>query len=664
MGIQQALFIAYAGGSAVDPNAIDPSAYNPGNLLAASFFGDSITQGVGDDGGNAYGGYRGFLQTEFVDIGVPYDSFTTSHNVTGATYGPLTGPWPLPQLMSGLQGAGWIYDYGAGNLPGNWDILKTKNPFLIYVMGGVNDIGLGWDTYPDTIVARVVAAQLTLMRQMYADCPGIVIVLGNITVPEVAGMPAPHVQAYRDYSAAVYSQVYQTLLGEGRRIYFADVTAEFDAAKAAGLTVYSTDGVHPVIDGYRAIACAFGRSSVFKRHITSFAVTSASRGHANINSNTTFQFTATAGAGPWTWEIVSGSLPAGWSLNRYTGILAMPDTGAAASSTTFTVKVTGYGQRTATQVFTMQVDIAISGDSSLLETVNVPMSYQYSQTGGTLPVVWDIAAGSLPTGITLNSSDGTLSGTPTVVGEADFTLRVTDANNQVMTKPVAFTTSATPPFNPGDISNMRLWLKADAAVGGNGTPLTSVTDSSGNGNTFNGSCTLYTGSNGIGGHKAFHFDGNVDSLTGPANQSWGVQVSFVVIFRLWDFSPNYARIIEVGANQYESIAQYGDGFSTRGIAFAPAPGGPQTLPNDNTIAYIAIQSGDVASAANSLNEYLTTGYPFSNFTGTMYVGQYGGGGYKAKMDVAEVIVYDKTLDSTEITNLRNYAKRVYGLTWP
>jgi hypothetical protein len=43
----------------------------------------------------------------------------------------------------------------------------------------------------------------------------------------------------------------------------------------------------------------------------------------------------------------------------------------------------------------------------------VPYSYTFAATGGTTPRTWSIVSGSLPTGLTLNPSTGTISGTMT-----------------------------------------------------------------------------------------------------------------------------------------------------------------------------------------------------------------------------------------------------------
>lgn len=66
-------------------------------------------------------------------------------------------------------------------------------------------------------------------------------------------------------------------------------------------------------------------------------------------------------------------------------------------------------------------------------TVNVPYSRTISAVGGTTPYRWVVNNGSLPQGITI-SQFGELSGTPTVAGTSNFVVRVTDANNSVVTK--------------------------------------------------------------------------------------------------------------------------------------------------------------------------------------------------------------------------------------
>ena len=48
-------------------------------------------------------------------------------------------------------------------------------------------------------------------------------------------------------------------------------------------------------------------------------------------------------------------------------------------------------------------------------------------TGGTAPVTWSLATGTLPSGLTLNSSTGAITGTPTAAGTSAITVQVTDS---------------------------------------------------------------------------------------------------------------------------------------------------------------------------------------------------------------------------------------------
>jgi len=83
-------------------------------------------------------------------------------------------------------------------------------------------------------------------------------------------------------------------------------------------------------------------------------------------------------------------------------------------------------------------------------TTNSYYQYTLSAIGGTQPYSWSIISGNLPSGLTLNSSDGTLSGTPTQTGTFTFTIQVKDSNNNTSTK--QFTLTINPAQLTGDLN--------------------------------------------------------------------------------------------------------------------------------------------------------------------------------------------------------------------
>jgi len=80
--------------------------------------------------------------------------------------------------------------------------------------------------------------------------------------------------------------------------------------------------------------------------------------------------------------------------------------------------------------FTLVINDEISITSGTPPTgeVNIPYSHQFTATGGSGSYSWQVVAGILPAGLTLNPSSGLLSGTPTAAGTfANITVEVTSA---------------------------------------------------------------------------------------------------------------------------------------------------------------------------------------------------------------------------------------------
>lgn len=66
-------------------------------------------------------------------------------------------------------------------------------------------------------------------------------------------------------------------------------------------------------------------------------------------------------------------------------------------------------------------------------TISTAYSQSLGISGGQAPLAYDISVGTLPAGMSINSSTGLISGTPTAYGDNSFTVRVTDALSRTST---------------------------------------------------------------------------------------------------------------------------------------------------------------------------------------------------------------------------------------
>ena len=134
----------------------------------------------------------------------------------------------------------------------------------------------------------------------------------------------------------------------------------------------------------------------------------------------------------------------------------------------------------AVRQFTLNVTtISINGNSTL-PTVNAGTAYTntFTATGGSAPLTWTVAPFStLPPGLSLGSSTGTLSGTPTATGQFFFSVNVADTASQTASRQFSlsiYPAGTTPPvfhsqgssFGTFSIGQLETSL---SATGGNGT---------------------------------------------------------------------------------------------------------------------------------------------------------------------------------------------------
>ena len=102
------------------------------------------------------------------------------------------------------------------------------------------------------------------------------------------------------------------------------------------------------------------------------------------------------------------------------------------------------GQPTTVDITLVDITITITTPSLPSGTVGVAYSEPVQATGGTGALTWTINAGALPPPLTINSSTGVISGTPSTAGTFNFTVRATDTTSLFDAQPLSITIAHSP----------------------------------------------------------------------------------------------------------------------------------------------------------------------------------------------------------------------------
>jgi hypothetical protein len=139
-------------------------------------------------------------------------------------------------------------------------------------------------------------------------------------------------------------------------------------------------------------------------------------------------FTQTGGEEPINWTR-SGQLPPGLILDPLTGVLS--GTPTTAGTFTFSVNATDANGCSGSQEYTVTIEtcpaITIGPSTAPDGFVGVAYSVDFDSSGGVGSSTWSFT-GTLPDGLSLDSSTGVLSGTPSQTGQFIFTIVATDEN--------------------------------------------------------------------------------------------------------------------------------------------------------------------------------------------------------------------------------------------
>jgi malectin (di-glucose binding ER protein)/phosphoesterase family protein/putative Ig domain-containing protein len=194
---------------------------------------------------------------------------------------------------------------------------------------------------------------------------------------------------------------------------------------------------------------------------TALAIITSSLPGGTVGASYSTTLAASGGTPPYSWSVTAGSLPGGLLLSSSTGAIS----GTPSTSGTFTFTIQVKDSAATPQTASKQLSIAIAAAAAPLTittsslpggTVNVAYTATLAASGGTSPYTWSLSSGTLPNGLTLASSTGVISGTPTLAGSFSFGVKVSDSAGHSTTATFSITIASPPPPPSGTVQTVFL----------------------------------------------------------------------------------------------------------------------------------------------------------------------------------------------------------------
>ena len=230
------------------------------------------------------------------------------------------------------------------------------------------------------------------------------------------------------------------------------------------------------------------------------AITSANSTTFTQGTLGTFNITATGTPAP-TFSITSGSLPTGVTLNSASGVLSGTPTVNGVFS--FEITAANGAQPNATQHFTLTVEAppVFTSASSTAFAQGSFGTFTVTAAGTPAPT-YSVTSGSLPSGVTLNSTTGVLSGTPLVNGVFAVTFTATNGVSPDATQNFTLTVTSPPTITSANAATFTETIAGTFTITASGTPASTFSVSSGSlpaGVTLNGTTGILSGTPTVNG---------------------------------------------------------------------------------------------------------------------------------------------------------------------
>jgi hypothetical protein len=249
----------------------------------------------------------------------------------------------------------------------------------------------------------------------------------------------------------------------------------------ATCTVALAAGSHSIVATYAGDTnFATSTSSTLTQAVNTAPTATQSISSKALTQNHAASFTPVTGGGgttPLAYSI-SPALPTGLSISPTTGAISGTPS-VTSGATTYTVKVTDANSVQATNTFSLTVNSAVTAAQSIptaIATQNHSIGAGFIPVtgGGGTPLLAYSINPALPTGLSINSSTGTITGTASVAsGATTYTVTVTDANGATASNTFSLTVNS-PPTATQSIASRILTLNHASAgftpvTGGGGT---------------------------------------------------------------------------------------------------------------------------------------------------------------------------------------------------
>jgi hypothetical protein len=180
-------------------------------------------------------------------------------------------------------------------------------------------------------------------------------------------------------------------------------------------------------------------------------ITNSSLAAGAVGTAYSAQLAASGGIPPYAFTVNSGTLPSCLTITA-AGLISGTPTASCAGGASLTFKVTDSGKATALTAVSGSLSLVIAAAPVIVlpapatlvaGTYNQAYTGTVAASGGAGTLTYSVAAGALPTGLSLTSA-GAITGTPTATGTFGFTIKAADAYGDSATQAYSVSVSYSP----------------------------------------------------------------------------------------------------------------------------------------------------------------------------------------------------------------------------